>query len=695
MAYSYADTVASGDETARRLIAVPFPYISRDHVRVFLNEVLVPAANYTWLNGSQIQLAVAPAVGTERRVQRTTPSSSPLVSFGSGVLSSEDLNTANKQTLYLAQETADGVEDTSGLVDSALTYLEDISQEVSEGAAASEAARALAAAAASEATISAAIAASYEGGGYPKASFAKQGAVGGGTVDATAAIVAALTMAHALGVALTGEGQTYGVVGNITLPAGVRIEDVKFRQLAPNSTSRRTLHASDGDNITLIRVVVERNGTGTEGSLNDAAGIWITGGSGHRLVDVEVRGSGMGSGIVLAGASRFTLVNPYVHDILYTVGSNPGDDRVQGIWCSGCSDFSITNPRVEDLGGTIGGGALNRIWSRGIALGLGCNNFVIWGGRVARCDQGLDLTGSGGCWNFRIFGTGMEDCQTWGLKIANYNRFGIVTGATALRCGSAGFVTSGPSGALEGEPSDYPKLVLFVGCIAINSGYQNTGRGTSQPAGFLITPGGLPDFPRGVEYHGCFAIDNQAVPTQYDGFRNEVTFGGLPANKAINCVVLGLNTGAGGLPFRGFPVPASFVGHSSGSALPNAAWTSVAFNAEYMDSMAMHNSASNIDIVTIQEPGIYKIEGQIGFETNATGTRQGRISVNGAAVTTSVMAAAGSGTGPVHVTPTHFSWLPGGTNVVLEAFQNSGGALALRGGETKLLVYKAMPHGTN
>lgn len=132
MPYSYSETVASGDDAARRLIAVPFPYISKEHVKVYLDDTLQPSSAYTWSGTSQIQLAAAPSVGVTRKVQRVTPNT-PLVSFASGgVLAAADLNSANLQALYLSQEALDGVADTSSLVETALTYLEDIEQSTNE-----------------------------------------------------------------------------------------------------------------------------------------------------------------------------------------------------------------------------------------------------------------------------------------------------------------------------------------------------------------------------------------------------------------------------------------------------------------------------------------------------------------------------------------------------------------------------------
>lgn len=127
MAYSYQDTVASGDEAARRLITVPFPYISKEHVFVELGGVETSA--FTWSSPSAILLNVAPEAGTTRRVKRVTPKTA-LVTFSTGPLSTPDLNTVNLQMVYLTQEIADGVADTTGLLETVLGYYETITDAV-------------------------------------------------------------------------------------------------------------------------------------------------------------------------------------------------------------------------------------------------------------------------------------------------------------------------------------------------------------------------------------------------------------------------------------------------------------------------------------------------------------------------------------------------------------------------------------
>lgn len=107
MAYSYEDTVGSG---ASNIVSVPFPYITRAHVHVYVSGVEVPAADLTWLTSSTIQLPLGAAsyTGHVLRVQRKTPEAAPLVTFNSGSLDTQALNLAFRQTLYLAQELRDG-----------------------------------------------------------------------------------------------------------------------------------------------------------------------------------------------------------------------------------------------------------------------------------------------------------------------------------------------------------------------------------------------------------------------------------------------------------------------------------------------------------------------------------------------------------------------------------------------------------
>jgi len=117
MPYSYAVYTGNGATTQ---YSVPFAYIRKEHVKVYVNYV---DTAYTYVNDSLIQLASAPANGLRVEVRRVTPLNTPLVDFADGsALVAADLDTANLQQLYLEQELDDElgktvqVDDATGLL---------------------------------------------------------------------------------------------------------------------------------------------------------------------------------------------------------------------------------------------------------------------------------------------------------------------------------------------------------------------------------------------------------------------------------------------------------------------------------------------------------------------------------------------------------------------------------------------------
>lgn len=96
------------------LFNVPFPYISRKHVKVMVNGyVQVDDGHYDWLNDSTVSFrpAYIPQAGALVEIRRETPMSEQLVQFQNGaVLTEEELNLAVKQLLFITQELKDRYE---------------------------------------------------------------------------------------------------------------------------------------------------------------------------------------------------------------------------------------------------------------------------------------------------------------------------------------------------------------------------------------------------------------------------------------------------------------------------------------------------------------------------------------------------------------------------------------------------------
>jgi hypothetical protein len=107
MAYSYERSTGDG---SNRLFTIPFPYISKSHIHVYIDGV--EDTGFTWINSGMIQTSGSPAIGTVVERRRTTPRTGALVTFtNASTLGEGDLNKAVLQELYISQEAFDTVED--------------------------------------------------------------------------------------------------------------------------------------------------------------------------------------------------------------------------------------------------------------------------------------------------------------------------------------------------------------------------------------------------------------------------------------------------------------------------------------------------------------------------------------------------------------------------------------------------------
>lgn len=511
----------------------------------------------------------------------------------------------------------------------------------------------------------------------PKIDF---GAVGDGTTDDTTAINNAL----ASGLIIDGKNRTYAVTGNITMPADLDMRNATFKQLAPDGAGNvRTLTSASVNNLKLRNVKVLRNGDGTNGQLALDAGIWIEAGSGHLFEDIEVSGDDIGTGIVFNGCSNFVVRSPYVHDIDYSLGSDPGDDRVQGIWFTGCSDFSVYQPRAKTLGGNFGSGATTR-YSRGIVFS-GNSRFDVYGAYAGDVDQGIDCTGSLGNTSFTFHGGLAYQCHSFGWKASSSDSDGRWLGTIADKCGYAGHVISGASEA--GTPNI--ENLTFIGCLSKSIGYNGLWT-ANLPAGFLILQGSFSlTYPRGVRLIACEAIDDQGSPTMYNGYRNQIAVAG-DFNEAVHCTSRGHTNAA----FDGFNAPHTRLSRGAVQAIPTATWTAIAWTVEDADYASMHSTPANEELVTIQRHGLYSLKAQVSFTANATGSRRLRFIVNGAGITPTEFSnynptagAPGAAFGSVDL------YLKATDVVRLEVYQDSGGNLDARTAESFFAVTEVGAYG--
>lgn len=87
-----------GSTTDRNL---PFPYLSRSHVKATVNGV---PASITFINQNTVRFSPAPAAGATGRVYRDTPKT-PIITWEDGVvILGRDMNAGQLQTIYIAEE---------------------------------------------------------------------------------------------------------------------------------------------------------------------------------------------------------------------------------------------------------------------------------------------------------------------------------------------------------------------------------------------------------------------------------------------------------------------------------------------------------------------------------------------------------------------------------------------------------------
>jgi hypothetical protein len=101
MATTYKDYPADGTTDT---FNITFPYLAKSHVKAYVDGV---ETTYDWINDSAVKLSYIPASGAYVRIARETPKD-PIIDFGDGeTLTEAALDTANLQSLYIAEESAD------------------------------------------------------------------------------------------------------------------------------------------------------------------------------------------------------------------------------------------------------------------------------------------------------------------------------------------------------------------------------------------------------------------------------------------------------------------------------------------------------------------------------------------------------------------------------------------------------------
>jgi len=573
------------------------------------------------------------------------------------------------------------------------------------------------------------------------------GAVGDGVTDDTAAIQAAIDAASA-GIWVEGNGDTYAVSGAVTLSANTKLRNITFKQLSASaSNSVITLSAADSSGLHLQNVSVDRNGSGTDGSLTTAFGMRFAGGSKATFDNLSVTGDDLGTGIGFSGIDDFRVSGPHVYDMDHT--TSPSDDVVQGIWFDNCTNFSASGLRVENLGGSAGAG---RRYTRGVVYG-GCSHFNTDASNVSLVDQGYDYTGSVGNSYFTISGSNAKDCYLFGFKWANSAHDGVATGCVAEDCGT-GFEFS----AMSEAANPAVETIDLVGCKAVNGGgagfrvslSRTTGTDISfDSVGKTITTAGAVDFsrftdgmeirvettsgtndgyytvngnssttvitvdqalttenaatagtvdtsplyPRGIRFIGCSAVDNQGSPTQTHGFVNEIdlAFDNQAYNEVVGCYAVG-NTTA---DYTGLHAGICKLVNTHGVITHDSsgAYHSVDFETEEIDYLNGHDTTTNNNVVYVKRPGIYQVTGTVTFANNSTGIRKIKLIKSGGDIdATEVINASPDATESTTLQTSVILSLLAGNNIQVAAYQDSGGNLDLLQSKCSLSVIELLAH---
>lgn len=108
MAYSIYTPIGDG---TTKIFNVPFGYISKEHVKVFLNGAeQTNKTDYEWLDTNRIQFLTAPAQDVLVTIRRYTPVDQKVVDFiNSSILKEETLDLSTDYNRYIVQEAFDSL----------------------------------------------------------------------------------------------------------------------------------------------------------------------------------------------------------------------------------------------------------------------------------------------------------------------------------------------------------------------------------------------------------------------------------------------------------------------------------------------------------------------------------------------------------------------------------------------------------
>jgi hypothetical protein len=537
-------------------------------------------------------------------------------------------------------------------------------------------------------------------------SFKDFGAVGDGVTNDTAAVLLALQS----GFPVDGGGLTYAVSGTVQPTSFKGLQNCTLKQTNQSGVlACVTLYIKDISGFFIENVKIDRGSDpyynaaynlNVNAALNYVFGLKIEGtgavySSDFYLKNVEVYGDGSGNGIGLWWCNYFGMHGCFVHDMnaRRNAGASGGvdDDYLQGIWLSNCDNGVMDACRVDRMF-TWDGTQYTNITSRGFAFG-NVRSFIISNCISTWSEQCYDWTGTGDGVDGNRF-LSISNCLadlggTVGFKFANACHDIVVTGCTALRCGWFGYVVSG----MKVAGTAVPERVDFVGCQAINTGYQTSRSTVGYKFGFYISREPEVDGfqPRQIRFISCFVKDNQATKTTAIAYKNTVYPIEYPTagyNKNYANVIINCQSDDGITLLDGISPNICQSRRDTAQSIPNGTWTAIAWNADAYDLTGLHNAGTNDEYFYIKSPGFYRIEASVLFDASAVGGRLAKVEVNGTDIGGSLMNSApvsGQGTN-AFTCATRF--LASGDRVRILVYQNSGGALNTLASESICTIQK-------
>jgi hypothetical protein len=308
------------------------------------------------------------------------------------------------------------------------------------------------------------------------------------------------------------------------------IKSLRLRQLSP-SQDRKTLHLTNCENIRIDHLQIDVGRSAAMGHMNGSGGLWIDGGSGHYVRNVEVFGHGKNSLIAIWNTKQSTYSNLHVHDAHYDDPSVK-DDSMQGIFMLRNTDCTLQSPIVANLSGTANPRFPHR-FTRGIALSSNLRVSVT-NPNVSNVDQGIDWSGTDGNTDCRTIGGKAFQCTTVGLKHGDSAVGCRAVGVTTERCGTHGFLLAAGGDAHARQRTSFVDL---VDCVAIDIGALNVDFSDSRFGFSVEGKRREPHYPQGCRLIRCRAIDTQSVHTMEYGFYTNITIdpATMKPNQLIDC----------------------------------------------------------------------------------------------------------------------------------------------------------------